>query len=254
MLKLTKYEFRKNLPSIIIIFLILAVAQGYFTISFLVHSIAHSAIASMILMIVGSISFIVVIVFGINAYDKELKSKSSYLIFMTPNSSLKIIFSKVFYTFIFGVILFTILISFSYIDVKMLASFADTSIDYTQIIKAVLASLGLDYMSIFYGIITGIVTMIISILFIITLSYFSITLASTWLQNKKVKGFISVVIFFIIMIATEWISHQIPTIYANPSTTFQAIISVLPSVIFELVISLGCIFGSAVLLDKKVSL
>lgn len=254
MFKLTKYEFRKNITSIIIVLLILFASQGYFTISFLTRNELHAAIASVILVIVGSISFIVVIAFGISAYEKELKSKSSYLIFMTPNSSLKIILSKIFYTFLFGVLLFALLFAFSYLDVRMLSSLSETPVDYVELLKLLLSSFGLDYMSIFYGIVAGIVTTIISILFVITLAYFSITLASTWLQNKKVKGFISVVIFFAIMIATEWISHKLPTIYADPRTTFQAIASVLPSVIFELVISLGCIFGSAVLLDKKVSL
>lgn len=254
MLKLTKYEFRKNLPSIIIVFIILMATQAYFTVSCLMDSETHSAIAIVLLVFLSSVSFVVVIAFGISAYSKELNSNSSYLIFMTPNSSLTILLSKLLYTFLFGCMVAVTLLILSFIDIKMLTGIIGSPFDYIEFIKGFLEGMGIEYMDIVYGIITGIVSMIISIFCFIALSYFAITLASTMLQNKKGKGFVSTILFIAILIVTGLISDKLPVIYPYPETAIQAIITILPSVVFDLVVGALSIWVSAVLLDKKVSL
>lgn len=254
MLKLTKYEFRKNLTSIIIVFLILAAAQIYFTVSCIFKEPDHAGLAAAMLITFSFISFLIVIIFGISTYNKELNSNSSYLIFMTPNSSFKIILSKLFYTFIFGCTLALVLVILSYIDVKMLAGLDGSPLDYLELIKMLITNMGIDYMSIVFSIITGLVSIIVSIFCIIALSYFAITLTSTMLQNKKFKNFISLIVFVVIGWLTTLISNKLPLIYDNPQTTVQAIVTLLPSIIFSLFVGAGCVWISAILLDKRVSL
>ncbi|MDO5403191.1 MAG: hypothetical protein Q4F11_07105, partial [Eubacteriales bacterium] len=135
MLKLTKYEFRKNPVNTVIVLLILLAAQLYFTASCILENLNHAAIAMVLLVFLASISFIVVIVFGINAYSKELNSNSSYLIFMTPNSPLKILLSKLLYTFLFGCMLAVILFTLSYADFKMISSITAAPLIYIDFIK-----------------------------------------------------------------------------------------------------------------------
>lgn len=254
MWKLTKYEFRKNLTSALIVLLIVAAAQIYYTISWALNDVNNTIIAASILLIVASISFIVIIAFGISTYSKELSSKSSYLIFMTPNSSLKIILSKMLYTVLFGLLLVILLAVLGLIDIQLMASMSGNPLNYIEILKELLSMMGIDYFTILYGIITGILSTLISLLFIVALTYFAITLSSTLLQNKKAKGFLTLFLFIVILLMTSWISNQLPVIYEYPANYFEAITTILPSVLFELVIMLGCIFGSAALLDKKVSL
>ena len=43
-------------------------------------------------------SSLAVFIFGVSSYSGELKRKSSYLIFMTPNSTLAVIVSKLLFT------------------------------------------------------------------------------------------------------------------------------------------------------------
>lgn len=254
MLKLTKYEFRKNLTNLIIVFLILAAAQIYFTFSCILKNTEHASIAVVLLVLFTSISFFIVVAFGISTYNKELNSNASYLIFMTPNSSLKIILSKMLYTFIFGCVLALILVFLSYVDVKMLTNLEGSPLDYLELIKVMMTNMGIDYMSVVFGIITGLVSIIVTIFLIIALSYFAITLTSTMLQNKKFKNFISLVVFVVIGWLTATIDNKLPYIYDNPQTTAQAIITILPSILFCLIVGAVCVWISAVLLDKKVSL
>ncbi|MDO5403192.1 MAG: hypothetical protein Q4F11_07110, partial [Eubacteriales bacterium] len=117
-----------------------------------------------------------------------------------------------------------------------------------------LASMGIEYISVVYAIITVMVSIIVSIFSFIALSYFAITLASTILQNKKAKSFVSVILFVAILTITELISDKLPVIYPNPETTIQAITTILPSILFSLLVGGASIWVSAVLLDKKVSL
>ena len=108
--------------------------------------------------------------------------------------------------------------------------------------------------NIIINIVAGIISFLIAFFFLISLAYFAITLSSTALQNKKIKGFISVILFCVLAYATIKISSLLPELYKNPDSLSQALMSSLPATIFQLLMVVACTFGSAVLLDKKVSL
>ena len=214
MLKLTKYELRKNLLGIGIVAGIICVLQALFMFFCLTENLNYTSLFGGLLIIAASVSYFIVFIFGVVTYYRELSSKSSYLIFMTPNSSLSIITSKLLYTLIMGI----------------------------------------DVVNIIINIVAGIISFLIAFFFLISLAYFAITLSSTALQNKKIKGFISVVLFCVLAYATIKISSLLPELYKNPDSLSQALMSSLPATIFQLLMVVACTFGSAVLLDKKVSL
>ena len=99
-----------------------------------------------------------------------------------------------------------------------------------------------------------VITFLVTFFFLIALAYFAITLSSTALQNKKIKGFISVLLFCVLAFVTIRIANALPKPYDVPLTYTQALLSSLPADIFQLLVAIGCTIGSALLLDKKVSL
>ena len=247
MLKLTKYELRKNLLSIGIVAGIICVLQALFMFFCLTENINYTSLFGGLLIIAASVSYFIVFIFGVVTYYRELSSKSSYLIFMTPNSSLSIITSKLLYTLIIGIGISAIFIGFGVLDIFMMAGVFGDLADALKNFSEMLKIMGIDVVNIIINIVAGIISFLIAF-------YFAITLSSTALQNKKIKGFISVVLFCVLAYATIKISSLLPELYKNPDSLSQALMSSLPATIFQLLMVVACTFGSAVLLDKKVSL
>ena len=249
MLKLTKYELRKNLLGIGIVAGIICVLQALFMFFCLTENLNYTSLFGGLLIIAAS-----VFIFGVVTYYRELSSKSSYLIFMTPNSSLSIITSKLLYTLIIGIGISAIFIGFGVLDIFMMAGVFGDLADALKNFSEMLKIMGIDVVNIIINIVAGIISFLIAFFFLISLAYFAITLSSTALQNKKIKGFISVVLFCVLAYATIKISSLLPELYKNPDSLSQALMSSLPATIFQLLMVVACTFGSAVLLDKKVSL
>ena len=250
MLKLTKYELRKNLLGIGIVAGIICVLQALFMFFCLTENINYTSLFGGLLIIAASVSYFIVFIFGVVTYYRELSSKSSYLIFMTPNSSLSIITSKLLYTLIIGIGISAIFIGFGVLDIFMMAGVFGDLADALKNFSEMLKIMGIDVVNIIINIVAG----IIAFFFLISLAYFAITLSSTALQNNKIKGFISVILFCVLAYATNKISSLLPELYKNPDSLSQALMSSLPATIFQLLMVVACAFGSAVLLDKKVSL
>ena len=100
MLKLVKYELRKNRTALLVLLAIAAALEAYFLISIAREASedVYTAIALLTLLF-ACVSFAVFIL-GVSSYSGELKRKSSYLIFMTPNSALAVVISKLLFTLV----------------------------------------------------------------------------------------------------------------------------------------------------------
>ena len=253
MLKLTKYELRKNLLGIGIVAGIICVLQALFMFFCLTENLNYTSLFGGLLIIAASVSYFIVFIFGVVTYYRELSSKA-VMIFMTPNSSLSIITSKLLYTLIIGIGISAIFIGFGVLDIFMMAGAFGDLADALKNFSEMLKIMGIDVVNIIINIVAGIISFLIAFFFLISLAYFAITLSSTALQNKKIKGFISVVLFCVLAYATIKISSLLPELYKNPDSLSQALMSSLPATIFQLLMVVACTFGSAVLLDKKVSL
>ena len=94
MWKLLKYEFRRARTSLLTVLGVIAVLEMYFLISLGVDHMEHVVIAAVLMMFATYGAAVYIFVRGVASYASELKAKSAYLIFMTPNSGLKIMGSK----------------------------------------------------------------------------------------------------------------------------------------------------------------
>ena len=88
----------------------------------------------------------------------------------------------------------------------------------------------------------------------VTLAYLCITLTATVLQNRKIKGLISVILYIFLFYAVNKIGGLLPVLYEAPENMQQVVITALPCMVFFLIIIAGAVVGTAELLDKKVSL
>lgn len=254
MFKLSKYEIRKNILGLIIMFGAIVGIEIYFLISAFVESGKHTALSSGLLVMSSVIAYFGVLIYGVASYSKELNRKTGYMTFMTPISSFSIIGSKLFSTLIIGIFFVALLGILAVIDMVIVENvFPETKV-FSDFIDVLAKAFGTNAGKIWISVCVGIFSMLIESFAIVAIAYMSITLTATIFQNKKWKGLVSVLIFILIMLAVIKTAELIPDIYKTTVKWSQAIINLIPLYIYMTAVDTACIFVSGRLLDKKVSL
>lgn len=105
MLNLIKHEFIKSRIPLIAAFLIIIITEIFYLISILIKSETIFTIAAMIMMMFISFIPAACIMYPVYIYELDVthKHKNGYMLFMTPNSSYKIIGAKILTSFIASV-------------------------------------------------------------------------------------------------------------------------------------------------------
>lgn len=254
MFKLSKYEIRKNIVGLAILFGAIMGLEIYFVISALVESRDHTAISAVLLLMASVVAYFGVLIYGVASYSKELNQKTGYMTFMTPISSFTIIGSKLFSTLMAGIFFIVILAILAMIDMAMFENvFPETKL-FSEFIDSMAEMAGAGAGEIWISVGIQILCMLIESFSIVAIAYLSITLTATAFQNKKWKGIVSVVIFVVAMIIIQKVGELIPFIYDTVTTWSQGMINLLPQILYMGVIAAASIYASGKLLDKKVSL
>lgn len=253
MLRLMKYEMRKNILGVAILFSIIMGLECYFLVSAFASSGEHTIISAAILMLVTFVAYFCVFIFGINTYSKELKSKSGYMTFMTPISSFTVIGSKLLVTLLEGIFFAVLLIVLACIDMAVMeAQFPETKI-FTDFVDMFVTAMDINAGEILLGILGSILELLITFVAIVSMAYLAITLSSTAFQNRKFKGIISTIIFIVIMVIVSEVAELILN-DASASNTFDLFIAMIPAFLYYIAVAVISIFVSGTLLEKKVSL
>lgn len=256
MFKLIKYEFRKNLVSLLVILGIVALLQGWFLIEYMLQD-DNIFIPVLLLFVSGLMSFVMIFILAVSAYSKELSHKSIYLIFMTPNSTLSIILSKLLYSLIVGAIIFGTYGVLGFIDIQLLSGNALEIMDLWQIAKIILTASGYNVGSLILSVLSTIIYFIVNFLSSVTIAYLAITLSATLLQNSKGRGILSVVFYLLFIGVLSRITSAITFFVADEvvlETFSDVLLMQLPVFIIQLIVVIGCVLACAKLLKEKISL
>lgn len=255
MLKMTKYEYRKNIFPLLIVFIVFACLEVYFVAATLLELEAHSTIAMTLLMLAAFCSYIFVLLYGVISYSADLKNKSGYLVFMAPISSYKVIGAKLLSTLLIGIVLVALIILLTVVDYSLAAQIYGFE-SLLDMLKELLSAFGYSMTQILINVLAYVLVMLIEFFMIITVAYFAISLCSTVLQNKKSKGFVSFLLFIVLIVIISIIAAKLPRLYeySEIDTFLQSLYASLPQLILYVVCMVGSFIGSGLLLDKKISL
>ena len=257
--KLMKYEFRKNRGLLLIFGIgLVGIELFYLYALFLAKDMAEqkTAMGVSLLFVYSIVCFFTVFLLTVLNYSRELGSKSSYLIFMTPNSSYAIILSKMLYSLILGIVTAALLLILGIIDYNLLhTKFPDLE-TFRELLSVFLENANIPVHEILMNVIAGIISFLASFFASVSVCYLAITLGATFLYNfgPKLKGFLCFLLVLALLIASSKISSLLPVLYKTPATMWQSIITYLPATIFNIVLIIVCVFACGKLLDKKVSL
>lgn len=254
MFKLTKYEFRKNITAPAILLAVILCLEVLFlgSVTFKPEGFTGVLFFSL-LIIVMFFSFFLVSIFGIVSYSKELRSKSSYMTFLAPVSPYQVIGSKLLSVLIVAAgfaAVFFVLLPTNYMVMEMTYSEVGNIVDA---FKTLLEFFDYSLTTIIINIVMVIGELMVSFYYVVVLAYFAISLSSTVFQDKKYKWVVTTVIFVVLYGTTTYIGNQIPEI-GDPTTLREAFIAELPKLSYMIALIIGGYIGSAVLLEKKISL
>lgn len=277
MLKLLKYELRKNRTAILILLAIAAALECWFLYG--LHTQGEDdqlqlVLSTMALVFSGYAAIIYVLVVGVTSYSKELKERSAYLIFMTPNPGLKIMASKYLFTLTVGLIFAAVYGTFAAIDVGLGTGALRDLQTFLREFDALLLELGIHLDQFALAVVVMAAYGLLSILSFFAVAYLAITLSHTFLRDRKWRGLVAVALFF----ALTWLIGEINSLLPNvldtltyqespaaikiaeaydiqtTATGSEVLLGLLPSGCVSLAVILLSLFGCAWMLDKKVSL
>lgn len=254
MCRLIKYELRKSRAAFGVLALAILALEAYYLISVRTDSEGNIATACILLAVSGFATGITIFVLGITTYSNELKQKTSYLIFMTPNNALSVIAAKLLYTILTTFVFTALLGGFCVMDMRLLLEHYGELTEFYQLIDEMLVQAGINlsefYLlvgfnaaSIFLGLISALVT-----------AYLAVTFSATIMQNRKGRGWVTFALYALLIFA----QNRVSALYTDPDMTYSTIRdlthALAPGAIQSLVVILVCWFGSAWMLERKVSL
>ena len=247
MLKLFKYEFMKTRLSKLIILGITLVLEIAFAASLLKNDDELQAICVLLLVLFATVSILWLGLQSILTLHKDMNTRQSYMLFMTPNSSYKILGAKVLEnatSVLLGGVFFCAL---GVLDLTLLMDHHQALDQLMEMFQDVLESFSKNIRFDTYSILTFCLYTLISWLSTVTLAYFAVIISAALLGGKKGNLFISFLIFLGLTILLSMLLGVV-----TPATMAVGTVHLIRSAICLFVIAIFWFF-SAWIMDKYLS-
>lgn len=216
MVKLLKYEMKKQQTSRMVIGSILLVCVLGFALGML---LGREKLAAVSLAVMMMATFFVVFYVGIESIlvlNRDLKTKQSYMLWMVPKSIWEILGSKFLAAILQMLIVFVMYVAVGLICILVTLQHTGHLSDLFKIIWQA----GELYIDGLPSIIWGSAEIFLGWTVVIMAGFVGVILSRTLLLNAKYSGFLAVVVFFAIIIAVEKIYDLIcPAICVNIGTS-----------------------------------
>ena len=206
MVKLLKYEMKKQQTSRMVIGSILLVCVLGFALGML---LGREKLAAVSLAVMMMATFFVVFYVGIESIlvlNRDLKTKQSYMLWMVPKSIWEILGSKFLAAILQMLIVFVMYVAVGLICILVTLQHTGHLSDLFKMIWQA----GELYIDGLPSIIWGSAEIFLGWTVVIMAGFVGVILSRTLLLNAKYSGFLAVVVFFAIIIAVEKIYDLIP--------------------------------------------
>lgn len=256
MLKMMKYEYRRGIFPLLVVITALAAAELIFLIGVFAEKDIFVGLGLIFLIMGGWAAFMFVLIYGVIIYSQDLKNKTGYMVFMTPLSNYKIIGAKLLSILLTGITLVVFLGIIIVVDYNVIKSHNSDIAGMEFMLNEILGTTGSSLGAVVANLVGFIVVLLIQFFTMITIAYLAVSLSSTVLQNKKIKGVVSFVLFVVLYVLMSYIAYKLPTLGKGmqAGNMLEAIYAAIPQLILYVVCMIGSYIGSATLLSKKISL
>ena len=260
MLKLMKYEFRKQRTVLLALLIALVALELGFVLGHHFEKADLAGICLALLTLLGFGTYAYLLISGIVSYSRELTNRTGYLTFMTPVRPIGVVLSKLVSTLMMGIGATALFALAAYLDYAYLfRTFNITENALQQLnfgVRMVLGNMMFDINQLWLFVACAVAVVFIQVMLAMCTAYLAITLSATLLQNRKgfVRGLISIVLFFAINYGAGRLNGAI--IDTSPTLKTTSDVLRIIGVTLALNLALSAVFAviSARLLKKKVSL
>lgn len=212
MAKLIKYEFRKTLFSKLILLVITAVAEVLFLGGIFLKWENGIGFGTIGLSLCAMFGILYIGIESLLVYQRDLNTKQSYMLFLTPTNSYQVLGAKVIEN---GVSIFlagAFFTALGVIDAAVAVINIGGLEEFLDLLNDLLISIQIEINVPMSQIIIVIVTVLISWLLAVVTGYFAILLSATVFAGKKFSGFVSFLIYMMLNWAYSQIIDWLPEI------------------------------------------
>ena len=245
--KLLHYEFRKAFFSKLVLLSITALLEVVFLVGIFTRDENVIAIATGLLTMIATVGVVGIGVESIVILHRDMNTRQGYMLFMTPNSTYRILGAKVLEN---GLSILLVSVCFGllgFLDISLLFSHYG-ELDrlweiFSQVTKNMAPWLELNWQTLT----AFLVNILCSWLAMVNMGYLADVLASSVLRGRKAGGFVAFLIFIAMSFAMSWLQNVL-----LPNT-----MAIIPHLVWDSVIALVCAAGmyflTAWVMDRKLS-
>ena len=200
MLKLLKYELRKTMPMKLITLGLLMLVEALFLYGVFFHK-QDVALTGIILMFLGAIGTELMMGLGtIMTMHRDMNTKQSYMLFMTPNSTYKILGAKVIECLISILLIGALAFGICALDVSLLRnSFGSVSSAF-RFLEELMAQFGAAFRTDTAFLASFTFGLLVSWLGMVTTALLADVISSAVLNGKKLGGLLTFLIFVVLLV------------------------------------------------------
>lgn len=238
MLKLMKYELRKTLTVKLVILALTLVLEAVFLFGLYGHKDSAVYTGVILLCIMSFTGVFAIGVQSVLTLHRDMNTKQSYMLFMTPNSYAKILGSKVVECGLSVLIAGAFYFALGALDIKLLMGNYAGLEELMDVVESLITS--------FTNVIRFDLDWLLTITFLglcaflrtVTAAYFAVTVAASLLNGKKIALFIGFLIFCALNFAVSYLFSLFPDFTSyNAAHLVQSGYELVISTVFYIVTS-----------------
>ena len=250
MLKLMKYEFRKTQSTKLILLAITLIAEVSFLIGLYGNKETPAAIGILALIFLAIFGILIVGLESIVTLHRDMNTKQSYMLFMTPNSSYKILGSKILECGLSILIAGAFFLALGSLDITL--AFAK-EVGLSEMWKGIQEFLSNIYINgrplVINAKVLGSLTFMLLTAWILTITtaYLAVVISAALLNGKRFNGLISFVLFLVLDWACTYVMRQATSMISDNVSTL------LVSGVCSIVLAAIMYFVTAQIMERKLS-
>ncbi len=217
MLKLFKYEWKKQMGSKLIIGLVLLALCAFYILGTLLKKDSWEGIAMVLLMLIGMFAAIYVGIESLLVLNRDIRTKESYMLFMLPKSAYQILTAKILAAIcqilltmlMFGAAFMVCFTAYMAAN-ESLAEMLNFLRQYIERIFEVEIEWDM--------VLLVLISMFVSWISMIASGFAAIISVRTVLSRTKLAGVLAVVVYLLITWGTNWLNGRINALSTGPDT------------------------------------
>ena len=246
MLKLMKYEMRKTVFMKLMLLAAAVVCEVLFFVQVSKNNPTKQGIILFVLALLCIFGLLFMGIQSIVTLHRDMNTRQSYMLFMTPNSTYKILGAKVLENTLSTLLGGALFVGLIFFDFRMLISKNGDAADTIDFLKGILEGMGTEFEFSFAGVASFVCNLLCSWVSTVTVAYLADVIASSLLRGKKGGGLVSVILFAVISYGVFALVDKLPgSADGNINNYLQSL--------YNLVLAAACYFVTAKLMDKFLS-